>query len=275
MESRIQRAKRALQDAGCVLIGAGAGLSAAAGLCYDGERFTKNFAPFIEKYGMTDMYSAGFYPFKTPEEKWAYWARHILVNRYEVSPAPLYLELLRIARRKPYFVITTNVDGQFELAGFPRERIFAVQGDYRYFQCARACHDTLYDNQRQVREMAASTRECKIPSELVPKCPVCGGPMEVHLRCDGYFVENEDWRAANRRYRDFLASAKGRRLVLLELGVGYNTPVIIRFPFEQITYQNPNATLIRLNRDFPQGPEENSGRTIAFWEDMQEVLRAL
>lgn len=275
MQRRMERAKAALREADCVLIGGGAGLSAAAGLEYGGKRFQSQFAPFIRKYGLTDMYSAGFYPFPTQEEKWAYWAKHILVNRYDPPAAALYAALRRMAGGTDFFVITTNVDGQFAKAGFPPEKLFATQGDYRYLQCARGCHDRLYDNEALVREMAAHTVNCQIPSELVPRCPVCGGRMAVHLRCDPYFVQNNAWYDAQNRYEQFLRHAAGRRVVLLELGVGYQTPVIIRYPFEQITFQNKKATLIRLNRDDPGGAKENAARTIAFNEDMTEVIGAL
>lgn len=275
LDLRLEQAKGALEHAEYVLIGGGSGLSTAAGLAYDGPRFQTHFGPFIEKYGMTDLYSSGFYPFPTQEEKWAYWAKHIKLNRYDTPATELYRVLLRLVEGKQYFVITTNVDGQFAKAGFPAEKIFATQGDYRFLQCATPCHDRLYDNEVLVHEMEIRTKDCKIPSQLVPKCPVCGGDMEVNLRCDDRFVEDEFWHQARQRYMDFLARTSGRRLVLLELGVGYQTPVIIRFLFEQLTYQNENASLIRLNKGYPDGAEENRSRTISFPEDMMEVLTAL
>ncbi len=272
---RLEQAKAAMKSAAGILLGAGAGLSDAAGLTYSGKRFEEHFADFIPRYGMTDMYSSAFYPFQTEEERWAYWARHIAVNRYDTPATELYKALCRLVSDKAYFVITTNVDHQFDKAGFPAGKIFAVQGDYGYLQCAQGCHDTLYDNEALVGTLLASTQGCKIPSALVPKCPVCGGKMEVNLRKDHYFVEDDRWRLAAERYVAFVKEYGGERIVFLELGVGYNTPGIIRFPFEQLTYANPSATLIRMNREYPQGARENAKRTISFDENMAEVISAL
>ena len=244
----VGRAAALLRDARRVLIGAGAGLSAAAGLTYGGERFERNFAPFIEKYGMTDMYSAGFYPFPSEEARWGYWARHVWVNRHEPEALPLYRALRSFARERDCFVVTTNVDAQFEKAGFPADRLFAMQGDYGLLQCARGCHDRLYPNRELVASMLARTEDCLVPAELVPRCPVCGGPMAVHLRVDGRFVENAEWHAAQDRYRRFVEGMADEPTVLLELGVGWNTPGIIRLPFEAMA-RTFDAPLVRVNRD--------------------------
>lgn len=271
----ILRAKAALDTAQYIIVGAGAGLSAAAGLEYNGHRFTTNFAPFINKYGLTDMYSSGFYPFETEEERWGYWAQHISVNRYEVGATPLYLELKSLIQAKPHFIITTNVDSQFEKAEFAKEQLFEVQGNYGYLQCSVACHSTLYNNEELVKEMIVRTVDCKIPTELVPVCPVCGGKMDPHLRINSYFIQNEAWHKQSNAYYDFIQQAEGKNVVYLELGIGFNTPTIIRYPFEKWTYKNKHATLIRLNRDHPEGVAENQERTIAFTADMLETLRAL
>lgn len=271
-EERLERAASAVATADRVLIGAGAGLSAAAGLAYSGPRFTDNFADFIEKYGVEDMYSASFYPFKTPEELWAHWARHIHVNRFAEPPAELYRALLRLVERKDYFVITTNVESQFEKAGFPAERIFEVQGNYAYLQCAEACHDTLYYNEDIVERMLAATSDCRIPTSLVPVCPVCGGGMDVNLRHNERFVQDSAWRAAGRRFKAFANGRAGSRVVYLELGVGFNTPGIIRYPFERLVYGDEAAALVRLNRDDPRGFPETADRTVAFDEDMGAVI---
>lgn len=247
-ERALDQARDFLRSSTRILIGAGAGLSTAAGLRYSGERFTRNFAPFIARYGMTDMYSAGFYPFPTEEARWAYWARHIWVNRHEPPALPLYRALLEAVRDKDYFVITTNVDGQFAKAGFAPERLFATQGDYGLLQCAQACHDTLYPNRHLVEELLAQTHDCLVPSELVPRCPVCGGRMAVHLRVDGNFVENADWDAAQERYLTFVQGMREQPTLLLELGVGWNTPVIIRYPFETMA-STLGTPLIRINYD--------------------------
>ncbi|WP_407420862.1 Sir2 silent information regulator family NAD-dependent deacetylase [Methanobrevibacter sp.] len=269
---RLDNAKKAIDDADYIVIGAGAGLSAAAGIEYSGKRFTDNFKDFIDKYSMTDMYSSGFYPFKTSEEKWAYWARHIDINRFQVGKTGLYQKLLKLVENKDYFIITTNVEHQFWINGFEDERIFATQGDYGLFQCSEACHDELYYNEEQIKSMLENTVDCKIPSELVPKCPRCGAEMETNLRKDNLFVEDANWHDANGRYKNFLDNVGDAKVVFLELGVGYNTPVIIRYPFEQWTYDNENATLIRLNRDFPGAIKENESKTISFDEDMDEIF---
>lgn len=269
---RIEEARTAISQAEFLLIGAGAGLSAAAGLDYSGYRFTDNFADFIEKYGLEDMYSASFYPFQTPEEHWAHWARHINVNRFAQGPTRLYRSLLNLASQKKYFVITTNVESQFVKAGFPEECVFETQGNYAYFQCAKACHDTRYYNEETVRGMLEATNNCKIPSSLVPVCPICGGDMDVNLRHNEYFVEDAAWDESCHRYETFVEGILHTSVVFLELGVGFNTPGIIRYPFEQLVFQNANATLIRLNRDDPEGFAETANRTISFREDMNLVI---
>ncbi len=273
--AKLQKVQQAIQNAKVILIGGGAGLSAAAGLSYSSERFTSHFADFVERYGMTDMYSAGFYPFRTQEEKWAYWSRHIKVNRYDPGPGQVYRDLLGLVKEKEYFVITTNVDAQFYKAGFAHERIFAVQGDYGKLQCAKACHHKLYDNEDMIRRMVSEQADCHIPSSLVPQCPRCGGFMEVNIRKDEFFVEDDAWCQANNRYTQFLAGVGSKPLVLFELGVGYNTPIIIKFPFEQITTQHPNATLIRINIDSPEATRINQEKTIVFKQDIREIIEAL
>lgn len=273
--TRIEQAKLAMQEADYILLGGGAGLSAAAGLEYSGLRFTENFTPFIKKYGLTDMYSSGFYPFRTQEEKWAYWAKHISLNRYITGPTKLYKDLYQLVKNKKFFVISTNVDSQFEKSGFPSNKVFDIQGNYGYSQCAKGCHDKLYDNELLVEKMLEKTMDCKIPSDLVPKCPICGGDMYPNLRINKDFIQDEKWYELNKSYNEFLKESVEKKVVYFELGVGFNTPGIIRYPFEKWTYQNENATLIRLNKDNPDGYEENVDKTIAFTENMQEVILAM
>ena len=268
---RLDKAKKAIDEADYIVIGAGAGLSTAAGIDYGGERFERYFKDFIEEYHFTDMYSSGFYPFKTSEEKWAYWARHVFANRYDVGKTDVYQKLLKLVEDKEYFVLTTNVEHQFWINGFEDERIFATQGDYGLLQCGRACHDKLYPNEDKVHEWLENTKDFRIPSELVPVCPVCGEEMDLNLRKDNFFVEDDDWRVRNKRYYDFLDNIGGK-FVFLEIGVGFNTPGIIRYPFEQMTYSNPDATLIRLNLDYPQAIPENKDKTIRFDENVEEIL---
>ena len=268
---RLDKAKKAIDEADYIIIGAGAGLSTAAGVEYTGERFEKYFKDFIAEYGFTDMYSSGFYPFKSQEEKWAYWARHVFANRYDVGKTDVYQKLLKLVENKDYFVLTTNVEHQFWINGFEDDRIFATQGDYGLLQCEKGCHDKLYPNRDQVFEWVDKTENFRIPSDLVPKCPVCGGNMDLNLRKDSYFVEDAKWHEMNGNYSSFLNKIDGK-FVFLEIGVGFNTPGIIRYPFEQMTYNNDDATLIRLNLDYPQAIPENKDKTISFDENVEEIL---
>ena len=272
---QIDRFGAALQEADAVLIGAGAGLSAAAGLTYAGERFQKHFADFAAKYGIRDMYSGGFYPFPSPEEHWAWWSRHILVNRYDVPAGKPYLDLLRLIQGRDYFVLTTNVDHQFQLAGFDKARLFYMQGDYGLWQCAKPCHQRTYDNEQAVRQMVSMQRNMRIPSELVPRCPVCGAPMTMNLRCDDTFVQDAGWYAAQRRYEDFLKTHENARILLLELGVGFNTPGIIKLPFWRMTAENPKATYACLNLGEAFCPDEIAGQSICIGCDVGETLAQL
>ncbi len=268
---RIQNAKQAINHADYILIGAGAGLSTAAGLEYSGERFQRDYKEFIEKYHFEDLYTASFYPFSSQEEKWAFWARLIKLNRFG-EPLKLYEKLLELVKDKNYFVITTNVDGQFETAGFNIEKIFAVQGDYRFLQCEKACHNKLYDNKEMVEEWLKHTENLKIPKQLVPKCPVCGGNMEMNLRKDANFVQDENWYKQAQKYDEFLYRIENKNVVLLEIGVGFNTPGIIRFPFEQMTYQHLKTILIRINKDYPMVRQEIQNKAISFDEDIHQIV---
>ncbi len=269
---RRDRAAEAIRNADAVLIGAGAGFSAAAGLTYGGARFEKNFPDFIARFGLRDMYSTMFYPFPRREQWWAYASRHILINRYDYEVGAPYRDLFALIADKTHFVLTTNVDMHFFRAGFDPAKVFATQGDYGKFQCQTACHDTLYDNEAAVRAMAAQQEDLAIPSALVPVCPNCGGPMFPHIRIDAHFIENGEWEAAAARYQRFVEANAGGKLVLIELGVGYNTPGIIKYPFEELAAQVDGATLIRLNRDHPNMDERNREKTITFTESLPELL---
>ncbi len=271
LDDRLNKAIMAIREAEHLVIGAGAGLSAAAGLVYDGEVFESRFNDFIAKYHFTDLYTSGFYPFPCEEEKWAYWARHISLCHWEKPAMSLYLKLLELVKDRDCFVITTNVDEQFAKAGFAPERTFATQGSYGKLQCANACHDTLYDNEKMVKEMLANTHNCRIPTDLVPRCPMCGGRMETHLRCDQYFVENKDWHDACDRYQSFMANAVTGKTVLLEMGVGFNTPSIIRFPFERLASEHSNITLIRMNVSHAE-KQLDIKHFIPFTEDIGKVI---
>ena len=244
---KIEMLKAALADADAILIGAGAGLSTAAGFTYSGERFETYFADFRERYGITDMYSGGFYPFKTHEEYWAWWSRHIFYNRYAEAPKPVYRDVFDLVKNADYFVLTTNVDHQFQKAGFDKARLFYTQGDYGLWQCSEPCHAATYDNETVVRQMLERQRDMRIPPDLVPYCPRCGKPMTMNLRSDSTFVEDAGWHRAAQRYADFLSAHKESRILFLELGVGANTPGIIKYPFQQMTAANPQAVYACIN----------------------------
>ena len=233
--------KSVLENAEALVVGAGAGLSTSAGFTYSGERFEQYFSDFQARYGFSDMYTGGFYPYKTLEEHWAYWSRYIMINRYMDVTIPVYEKLFELVKDKNYFVITTNVDHCFQKAGFDKSRLFYTQGDYGLFQCSEPCHKKTYDNEEQIRAMYEAQQDMKIPTELLPKCPVCGKPMSMNLRADDTFVEDEGWHTAALRYEDFLNENKDKNIVYLELGVGGNTPGIIKYPFWNMTYSNPKT----------------------------------
>ena len=271
----IERLKAVLQDCDAVVIGAGSGLSTAAGFTYTGERFEKYFSDFAAKYGIQDMYSGGFYPFATPEEHWAYWSRYIWVNRYMDAPKPVYKDLLALVRDKDYFVITTNVDHCFQKAGFDKKRLFYTQGDYGLFQCSEPCCQETFENETVIREMMERQEDMKIPTELLPVCPRCGKPMTMNLRSDNKFVEDEGWHRAAERYENFLRTREGQKTLFLELGVGYNTPVIIKYPFWQMTAKNPSATYACINQGQAMCPREIQQQAICIDADIGCILRGL
>ena len=286
-----EKLKEALQSADAVVIGAGAGLSTSAGFVYNGERFQKYFSVFAAKYGFQDMYSGGFYPYSTKEEFWAYWSRYIWVNRYMDAPKPVYDDLFQLVKDKDYFVITTNVDHCFQKVGFDKKRLFYTQGDYGLFQCSEPCHSKTYDNEEIIRAMVllqgweidenndlilpeGGTADMKVPSELLPTCPVCGKPMTMNLRSDNRFVEDEGWHLAAERYENFLRTRSGK-ILYLELGVGYNTPVIIKYPFWKMTAKNPDAVYACINFDEALCPEEISKQSILIDGDIGDVIKAI
>ena len=272
---QIERLKAALQDCDAVVIGAGAGLSTAAGFTYTGERFEKYFSDFAAKYGIQDMYSGGFYPFATPEEHWAYWSRYIFINRYQDAPKPVYEDLFKLVQDKDYFIITTNVDHCFQKAGFDKKRLFYTQGDYGLFQCSEPCCQETFDNEAVIREMVKRQENMKVPTELLPTCPHCGKPLTMNLRCDDTFVEDEGWHRAAERYENFLRTRNGQKILFLELGVGYNTPVIIKYPFWQMTAKNPNAIYACINQGQAVCPQEIERQTICIDADIDTILRKI
>lgn len=270
--AKIKKLKEAIINADCIIIGAGAGLSTSAGFTYNGERFIKNFSGFEKKYGFHDMYSGGFYNYQTPEEFWAFWSRNIFLNRYTNAPKPVYNKLLELVKNKDYFVITTNVDHCFQKAGFDKKRLFYTQGDYGLFQCSEPCSAVTYDNEEIVRRMINEQKNMKIPSELIPKCPKCGKPLTLNLRSDDSFVEDEGWHKAAERYQNFLRTRQNQKILFLELGVGYNTPGIIKYPFRQMTAKNPSAVYACLNYNEAGCPSEIEKQSICIDGDIGEIL---
>ena len=272
----IIKIKELIDKADAIIIGAGAGLSDAAGIHYSGEKFEHDFIDFIQKYGITDLYTSAFYPFQSEEEKWAYWAKHIYFSYYENKHTELYKKLLNLVKDKNYFVITTNTDGQFINNGFDKGLVFEVQGSYAKLQCAIPCHNKLYDNEDLVKELLENIdHDLKVPSKLVPKCPVCGERMEVNLRCDDTFVEDDNWHMMNRKYNDFIKNNYNKKVLLLEFGVGFNTPSIIRFPFEEMTFMHNNFRLIRFNNKYAEVPEEVEDKSISITDSIFEVIDLL
>ena len=292
MENKIQKLKERIHQADAIIIGAGAGLSTAAGFVYSGERFERTFSDFGRKYGFHDMYSGGFYPYGTQEEFWAYWSRYIWIKRYMNAPKRTYEDLFRLAQDKDYFVLTTNVDHCFQKAGFDKKRLFYTQGDYGLFQCSKPCCKKTWDNKEMVRQMILSqgfviseddaitlpkgqTAAMRIPTELLPKCPNCGRPLTMNLRSDDKFVEDEGWQDAVVEYEAWVTAHQHQKLVYLEIGVGYNTPGIIKYPFWQQVYQNKNATYACLNMEEAQVPEEIRDRSIVISGDSSRVIQEL
>ena len=266
--TQIAQLQQALDCADAVVIGAGAGLSASAGFIYNGERFEQYFSDFRAKYGFEDMYTGGFFPFATQEEHWAYWSRYIWVNRYTDAPEPVYDALLALVADKDYFVLTTNVDHCFQKAGFDKKRLFYTQGDYGLFQCSGPCCQETWDNEERIRRMMEEQRDMRIPTKLLPRCPKCGKPLTMNLRSDDTFVQDKGWYAAAQRDEDFLRRHKGSSKVFLELGGGYNTPGIIKYPFWNMTAQNPKAVYACLNAGQTYTPKEILSQSIAINHDI-------
>lgn len=288
---KISVIKEKIEQADAVIIGAGAGLSTSAGFIYDGERFEKYFSDFKSRYGFSDMYSGGFFPYETLEEYWGYWCRYIYVNRYMDTPKPLYQKLYDIVKYKDYFVLTTNVDHCFQKAGFDKNRIFYTQGDYGLYQCSRPCHKNTYDNEISVKDMVLSQGfrirngelfrpegveiKSTIPKELVPYCPHCGRPMSMNLRSDDTFVEDDGWHEAADRYEKFIRKHRTQKILFMELGVGYNTPGIIKYPFWQMVNSFPQAFYVCLNESQAYAPDEIKNKSICIDEDIDKVLKQL
>lgn len=271
----VGRLRQALEEADAILVGAGAGLSTAAGLSYSGPRFDEHFADFRDRFGITDMYSGGFFPFPDRETFWAWWSRHILINRYDVEVGRPYRDLHALLEGRDYFILTTNVDHQFQRAGFDKERLFYTQGDYGLFQCSGPCVQETYDNEEIVRAMATEQRNMRVPRELMPRCPHCGRPLTTNLRVDNRFVEDEGWHKAATRYDEFCRRHEGLRMLYLELGVGMNTPVIIKYPFWSAVANSPQATFACINYGEACAPGSIANRSILINADIAEVLASL
>lgn len=287
----IEKIKKELKSADTIVIGAGAGLSTSAGFLYTGERFNQYFHDFIEKYRLKDMYSGGFYPYNTLEEHWAYWSRYIYINRYMNAPKPVYQKLYDLVKDKDYFVLTTNVDHCFQKAGFDKHRLFYTQGDYGLFQCSEPCHQVTYDNESIIQNMIEAqsyiitdnilmlpknrSPKMTIPSELVPHCPKCGKPMSMNLRADNTFVQDRGWNFAAEQYTNFLSKHQNRKVIFLELGVGFNTPSIIKYSFWNMVHEWNDTTYICLNYKEAFAPDEIKKKSICIHADIGEILYQL
>ncbi|MCQ2405776.1 MAG: Sir2 silent information regulator family NAD-dependent deacetylase [Oscillospiraceae bacterium] len=271
----IKKLKKALDSAEAVFIGAGAGLSASAGLTYSGERFYKYFGDMAERFAISDMYSAGFYPFPNEGSFWAFWSRNIYYNRFADDTNDCYALLLSLVKDKNYFVITTNVDHCFQRAGFDKRRLWYMQGDYGLFQCSLPCTQDTYDNEDTIRAMIASEEDMKVPPELFPRCPKCGRRMTLNLRIDDSFVQDKGWYEARERYEAFIRDCKRKRVLFLELGVGMNTPVWIKYPFIDEVCENRNAVYASINRGDAFAPGEISERSILIDADIRKTLAEL
>ncbi len=269
---RIEQLREKIENMDAIVIGAGAGLSTSAGFTYSGDRFKQYFSDFIEKYHFQNMYEGGFYPFDSLEEHWAYWSRYIYINRYMDAPKPVYENLFELVKDKDYFVLTTNVDHCFQKAGFAKERLFYTQGDYGLFQCQTPCKPYTYENEALVKRMIEEQKDMRIPTELIPKCPICGKPMTMNLRADATFVQDVGWDTHASYYEKFLDTHKKSKILFLELGVGYNTPGIIKYPFWQMTARNRNAEYVCINKGEVSVPMEIKARSIAIDADIYDVL---
>lgn len=280
-EEQIMQAADMIQKADYVLMGAGAGLSTAAGAVYGGTWFEENFKEFKEKYGnglyMQDMYSAGFHPYPDEESFWGYWSKQAISGGIDLDVTPLYKDILKLLKDKRTFCLSTNADGQFQKAGYKEEQIFCTQGDYFHIQCQKACHPRTYNAVKLFKQMDQARKNCQIPTYMVPKCPICGGPMTMNLRCDQYFVQDEAWYQAEKRFGDFLNEAlkSQKNLLLLELGVGFNTPTIIRFPFEKLVKENKQVNLIRLNLNEAVIPESIEQQVVGINKDIKQTIKDL
>ena len=290
-DEQIKRLKEALTSADAVVIGAGAGLSTAAGLTYSGERFEKYFGDFAARFGISDIYSGGFYPFPDDETRWAWWARHIYFNRYTDAPKPVYKKLLALVQEKDYFVITTNVDHQFQRAGFDKRRLFYTQGDYGLFQSVNPTNQKTYDNEEWVMlamkaqgfvrdengiyQIPQSGVNMRIPTELIPKCPDDGSDVTTNLRADDSFVEDEGWHKASSAYADFIRRHENLRTLYLEVGVGANTPVIIKYPFWAMTAENPKSIYACLNYDGAFCPKQIEKQSTCIDGDADCIINLL
>ena len=272
---QIKEVTQLINNADSIIIGAGSGLSTAAGFTYSGKKFQDYFSDFIDVYGFHDMYSAGFYPYASLEEYWAYWSRHIYYNRYDQPAGEPYLELLELVKDKEYFVITTNVDHRFQVADFDKERLYYTQGDYGLFQCSKACHQKTYDNEKEIRQMIKLQKNMRIPSELIPHCPVCGAPMTTNLRIDDTFVQDQGWHQAKKNYEKFLTQYTNKKVLYLDLGVGNNTPGIIKYPFWRMTYENNKSNYVSINLEPMPIVKEIEEQSIGLVYDIKKVITDL
>ncbi len=274
-ETEIERLSEAIQTADAIIVGAGSGLSTSAGFDYGGERLKKYFGDFVEKYGMRDMYTGCFADFENREERWAYWSRWAWIHRYNPLPKDTLEVLHQLLEEKDYFVLTTNIDHTFQRAGFEKEKLCYTQGDFGLFQCSRPCHYDTYDNYEILKAMHEQEKDMKVPTELIPHCPKCGAEMDFNLYWDDTFVRDEGWHIAHDRYEKYLYHHRHGKILYLELGVGFNSPGVIKIPFWQMAAENEDAIFASVNLSNPCYPQMLGNRAIVISHDIDDVIRKL
>ena len=279
--NRIKQGKELIDEADAIVVGIGSGLSAAGGLNFTNEDLVKQFYPEYYELGFKcifDIISLYWSMDRcSPEQFWSFWARHIKEIRFDPPVTKPYEDLAKILKNKNYFVINTNVDGQYEKSDLDKERVFAPQGNYSLLQCSLPCSNDVYDDKEIIERMVKNMPDkFHIRTEDVPKCPHCGRFLIPNLRSGANFVEKPHIKK-RKEYQKFIEDnvKDDKKIVFLEIGVGFNSPGVIRTPFNYMTYEIPNAKLIRINLNDPNVPHEIKSKTIIIQDDIKKVLSIL
>lgn len=264
-----------VDEAEAIVIGIGAGMSAAAGFTYVGKRFTDAFPDFISKYRFFDMLQASLFEYEDLQEYWAFQSRFSLLNFFDQPVGQAYLNLRKIIKGKNYHIITTNADNAFYAAEYDMDKVFRIQGEYGLWQCVNHCHQQTYQNEALIREMVEKQSHMKVPKELVPYCPKCGAPLEVNKRTiEKGMVEDSHFHEQKHRYEQFINDNNGKKVLYLEIGVGHTTPQLIKQPFQQMTEDNEQALFVTMNQKDYFIPRNIRSRTIRLDKDIAEILHA-